>query len=183
MSNLVVFVESAMPNKNGGRDNLYFVKEENYPKNDGKAGDLTILSERLSQRLPQLLIINSKISVQNKDGYLNFEDVIKMISEHNSKYPNNSTRKIVFNRCEDIEALLSKIKSIEKLGLGNESIELAFENIHELVIDVMFNAQTNSFSSRHEESLKRIIDCSVNECDMGYYGFDDPRFKYLTMFI
>lgn len=181
MSNLVVFVESAMPNKNGGRDNLYFVKEENYPKNDGKAGDLTILSERLSQRLPQFLIINSRISVQKKDGYFNFEDVIKMISEHNSKYRNNSIRKIVFNRCEDIEALISKEKSME--NLGNESIELAFENIHESVIDVIFIAQTNSFLSRYDESLKRIIDCSVNECDMGYYGFDDARFKYLTIFI
>lgn len=181
MSNLVVFVESAMPNKNGGIDNLYFVKEEDYPKNDGKVYDLAILSERLNERLPQLLIINSRISVQKKDGYLNFEDVIKMISEHNSKCRNNSTRKIVFNRCDDIEALISKATSMEKLG--NESVELAFENIHESMIDIIFNAQTHSFLSRHNESLKRIIDCSVCECDMGYYGFDDPRFKYLTVFI
>jgi len=177
MASSNVFVESASSG-NGGRENLYFEKGETYPRCAGKAGDLTVLSDKLGEKLPTMLIVNSRISVQKKDGFLVIEDIIRLVSTHNWNYRSNPVRKLIFNRCEDVDTSKAKLESMVK-HTGTE-IDVAITNMDEKFITDVFTSQVDAFTTYPEKPLKDNIEYGVAQHDLGYYGFD-AKFIYSTL--
>jgi hypothetical protein len=178
MANLVVFVESGCPSGTGCRDNMYFEKGVTYPSCAGRACDISVLTDKLSEKVPGMLIINSRISIQKKDGFLAIEEIIRTVSAHNWKYRTNPVRKLIFNRCEDVGAINAKLESMVSM-IGTE-IDVALTNIDEPLITDVFTAQQNEFFVDPDRPLKSIIDVGVSRYDLGYYGYS-PDFVYSTI--
>lgn len=178
MDKLVVFVESGCPSKDGGRENMYFEKGVTYPKSDGKAGDLSVLADKLSERLPSMLIINSRVSISKKDGFLQLEDVTKLVSAHNWRYRKDPVRKLIFNRCLEIDA--SKLSLLSKVSTIGTDVDVAFGDLNENIITDVFIAQNNGFQDAPDKPLESIVNDGLCQCDIGYYGYD-TNFVYATV--
>lgn len=169
MANKVVIVEAGTTS-----ENLCFDKNETHPRGCGKSGDLVILSSKFEEKLPSMVIINSKL-----DGYLTMEKVIGEVSAHNKRHPDNVIHKLIFLRCGNVDSTKTKFESMSQSDVGTQ-VGVALVDLKPQYSTDVFCCVVNQFFDTPNESLKSIIERGLASVDFGYYGYD-PKFVYLTV--